>query len=431
MKKISKQMKVRCAALFLSICFLSVFALRTSYVEAEETRKEEQTADSGDTDTQDFDLSLLGELDDEELRQFLDAIGLQDVDVERVRQLVKEEEPEELSEEGVHQVLDLSGLEDIGDEETAQRGLDLSSLLSAALEAGLGSLGSGSSSGSSSAAAGTEEGSMGLLDILNLLGITSRSLKDCEIKAIADQKYTGNEIKPTVTVTYNGTRLKKNTDFTVSYSNNISVGTARVTITGKGSYTGTRQTSFHIVRTQGSGSSTQSAASKAKKLTVKLTKTSYVYDGKAHTPAPKVTAGGKTVTKANYTVTYKDNKNVGKATVTVKGKGEYKGLTGEATFKITLKKTSIRSVGKPAPGELKPAWNKDTQAEGYQLWVCTNKSFGSGVKKITVKDANETESLVTGLTSGKKYYLKLRSYKKVGSTNWYSEWSTVKEATVS
>ena len=139
MKKISKQMKVRCAALFLSICFLSVFALRTSYVEAEETRKEEQTADSGDTDTQDFDLSLLGELDDEELRQFLDAIGLQDVDVERVRQLVKEEEPEELSEEGVHQVLDLSGLEDIGDEETAQRGLDLSSLLSAALEAGLGS----------------------------------------------------------------------------------------------------------------------------------------------------------------------------------------------------------------------------------------------------------------------------------------------------
>lgn len=58
--------------------------------------------------------------------------------------------------------------------------------------------------------------------------------------------YTGNAFMPEVTVEDNGTKLIKNTDYTVEYKNNINVGTAIVTISGKGNYSGNRQVSFKI-----------------------------------------------------------------------------------------------------------------------------------------------------------------------------------------
>lgn len=51
--------------------------------------------------------------------------------------------------------------------------------------------------------------------------------------------YTGKAKTPTVTVKYGSTKLKKNTDYTVSYKNNTKIGTGTVTITGKGKYYGT------------------------------------------------------------------------------------------------------------------------------------------------------------------------------------------------
>lgn len=269
----------------------------------------------------------------------------------------------------------------------------------------------------------------GLGNLLDLLGVTTHPLSQCEIKAIPDQAYTGQPVTPSITISYQGTRLKKNTDYTVKYSNNTKVGTARVTLTGKGSFTGTRSVSFKIVRKTSSrkkpGTSGQTA-----KLSVSLSKTSYVYDGKEHRPTVKVTVKGKTVTKADYTLTYKNNKNVGIALVTVKGKGDYKNLTGEATFKITLKKIGLRSLSKGKEGEAKASWNIDTQADGYELSACTNKGFGSGTVKAKVTDCRISSYLFESLKSKKKYYIRIRSYKKVGSSVWYSTWSAPKEITV-
>lgn len=68
------------------------------------------------------------------------------------------------------------------------------------------------------------------------------------IQPIDDQVYTGNEITPDVTVVYNKTyNLVRGTDYTLSYEDNIEVGTARVTITGIGRFTGTRAGTFKIV----------------------------------------------------------------------------------------------------------------------------------------------------------------------------------------
>ncbi len=58
--------------------------------------------------------------------------------------------------------------------------------------------------------------------------------------------YTGKAIRPSVTVTYEGKKLKKDKDYTISYSNNKKIGVARVAIKGRGSYKGTLVKEFQI-----------------------------------------------------------------------------------------------------------------------------------------------------------------------------------------
>lgn len=67
------------------------------------------------------------------------------------------------------------------------------------------------------------------------------------IAPIANQVSTGNAIEPTIEVKFDGNVLTKDTDYTVEYSNNTTVGTATVTITGKGDYSGTKVVTFEIV----------------------------------------------------------------------------------------------------------------------------------------------------------------------------------------
>lgn len=74
--------------------------------------------------------------------------------------------------------------------------------------------------------------------------VTQRQLTDSMIAAIADQYYTGAAIEPDITVT--DTAGIKESDYIVSYSDNINVGTATVTITGQNNYTGTASRTFTI-----------------------------------------------------------------------------------------------------------------------------------------------------------------------------------------
>ena len=157
------------------------------------------------------------------------------------------------------------------------------------------------------------------------------------------QVYTGKALKPAVKVVLNKKTLKKGTDYTVSYKNNVKPGTATVTVKGKGNYTGTVQATFAI----------RVPLSKCK-LTVKA----QVYTGKALKPAVKVVLKGKTLKDgADYTVSYKNNKAIGTATVTVKGKGGYTG-TAKKTFKINPKAvTGLKlAAGK---GKLTVSWKKE------------------------------------------------------------------------
>lgn len=73
------------------------------------------------------------------------------------------------------------------------------------------------------------------------------AIKNATVSKISSQTYNGKAKKPQITVKYNNTKLVKNKDYEISYSNNKNIGTAKVTIKGKGDYTGTKQITFKIV----------------------------------------------------------------------------------------------------------------------------------------------------------------------------------------
>lgn len=155
---------------------------------------------------------------------------------------------------------------------------------------------------------------------------------------------------------------------------------------------------------------------------VALSKTSVTYNGKSQTPSVTVKdANGKTISSKNYKVTYTNNKKVGTATVTVKFSGNYSG-TVKKTFKILPKETYISKV-KAVRGGFKITWKKQTaEVTGYQIQYSTSKTYASNVKTLTVKGSGTTSKTVTGLKAGKKYYVRIRTYKVVNGKKYYSAW---------
>ena len=148
--------------------------------------------------------------------------------------------------------------------------------------------------------------------------ITQADMSTVTVGAIANQTFTGAEIKPAVTVTFNGKAVADD-EYSVAYSNNINVGTATVTLTSKDknfSTANTKAVTFKIV---------------AKTLTADMVADidAPTYTGEPLTPAVTVTDGDAILVKdKDYTVVYADNINAGvnTATATITAKGNYTGV---------------------------------------------------------------------------------------------------------
>ncbi|RGQ05885.1 hypothetical protein DWZ12_05300 [Blautia obeum] len=162
-------------------------------------------------------------------------------------------------------------------------------------------------------------------------------------------------------------------------------------------------------------------------MTVKVK--NVTYNGKAQKPAITVYAGKKKLSSKYYTVSYKNNKNVGYGTVVVKGKGSYGKYSGTAAFKINLKKTKLSSAKSTKKKTFTVTWKKTGGNSGWQVQYSTNKKFRSGVRTVNLK-ADNTKLTVRKLRSRKNYYVRIRSYKKVGKQTWYSGWSNVKRVRI-
>ena len=225
--------------------------------------------------------------------------------------------------------------------------------------------------------------------------------------------YDGKAKKPGVTVKLNGKTLKNGTDYTVSYSNNTKVGTAKVTITGKGNYTG-------------SVSKTYSIKNNFKKATVSgISNKSYT--GKNITQSITVKYNGKTLKNGtDYTVSYSSNKNIGTATVKIAGKGSYTG-TITKTFKINPAKQEIQKLTAKSKAFFVD-WAQKGSATGYEIQYATNSKFTSA-KKVTITNNKTDKTTVSKLSGKKKYYVRVRSYTTVKGTKYYGAWSASKSVT--
>ena len=162
-----------------------------------------------------------------------------------------------------------------------------------------------------------------------------------------------------------------------------------------------------------------------KKLRLKLSKTSYIYNGKNAKPKVTVYNGRKKVSSKYYKVTYKNNKKVGYATVIVKGKGKFAKYAGKAAFTIKLKTLKKPSVKKGAKGTLNVSWKRDRQATKYVVQYSQSKKFkGKSTKTVTITNNKIGKTVLKGLTGKKNYYVRVRSCKAVNGRKIWSSWSS-------
>lgn len=151
------------------------------------------------------------------------------------------------------------------------------------------------------------------------------------------------------------------------------------------------------------------------------------FTGKAITQNVTVKVGN-TVLKngTDYTVSYSNNKKVGKATVKITGKGKYGGVITK-TFKINPAKQEIQKLTAKSKAFFVD-WAQKGSATGYEIQYATNSKF-TGAKKATITNSKTDKTTVSKLSANKKYYVRVRSYTTVGGTKYYGAWSAVKNVT--
>ena len=138
-------------------------------------------------------------------------------------------------------------------------------------------------------------------------------LSSASVARIPKQTYTGNEIKPELTVRLKNKTLTEGTDYTVAYQDNLEIGKAIVILTGIGNYAGTRTIQFQIIGTPLNRALVTGIENK-------------VYDGVNKRQDVVVTLNKKTLTEGiDYRITYTKNKNAGGATMMIQGINAYSG----------------------------------------------------------------------------------------------------------
>ncbi|NBH14541.1 hypothetical protein D3Z36_10230 [Lachnospiraceae bacterium] len=197
------------------------------------------------------------------------------------------------------------------------------------------------------------------------------------VGSIPIQQYTGSPLTPKPQISFAGTQLTENVDYTLEYANNVDRGTATITITGMGWYTGTRTITFDIAREL------------SEETLVRGIAAAYTYNGGAITPAVRVEDSGNILTIGkDYQVSYGNNTNVGTATITITGINKYIG-SKSVSFKIIPKNISRANVSAIAVQtytgkDIKPEVQVENEGKilvsetDYKVSYEANKNPGTG-----------------------------------------------------
>lgn len=155
---------------------------------------------------------------------------------------------------------------------------------------------------------------------------------------------------------------------------------------------------------------------------MRLSKTTFTYNGKAQKPKVTVTYKGKALKNGqDYDVSYGSNKKAGQGTVKVIGKGSYNGQK-TLTFTIMPQTNKISKLTNKSKGKLVVKLSKSakkTGAKGFEISYATKKNFKGAKKVKTTKNSYTLKKL----KKGKTYYVRVRSYAKIGKKIKYSKYS--------
>lgn len=224
-----------------------------------------------------------------------------------------------------------------------------------------------------------------------LLRIVSYQLPYCSVSLNrSTYSYTGEPVTPTVTVkTLNGTKLKKDTNYTLTYENNTEIGTASVTVTGIGKYSGTVTLQFDI--------------SEYVDLTdcrIKTTYTVYGCTGLPITPKLRVrTPDGQRLNEGeHYSVSYENNTDCGTATATVTGINGHTG-TARYTFRIVPARVKNLVTATRMKNALEFTWDPAPCATQYRVYV----------NGVLTAETIRCNIMLTGLNANRGYRIKVRA----------------------
>lgn len=100
------------------------------------------------------------------------------------------------------------------------------------------------------------------------------------------------------------------------------------------------------------------------------------------------------------------------------------------TKNYTPAKVKLTSLTALKGHKIKAKWNKcSTSATGYQIYWAKDKKFKKVVAKTTTKGRSKVTYTGKNFTKGKKYYVRIRAYKKAGGKTYYGAWSNIKAKT--
>ncbi len=164
---------------------------------------------------------------------------------------------------------------------------------------------------------------------------------------------------------------------------------------------------------------------------IRLSKSTYTWDGKVKTPSVTVISGGSVVDPSDYIVSMPaGRRNTGIYTISVTMTGDSSG-TFKAAFRIVPKGTSIIRLVR-AKKSFTVRWKQQkkkmskARVTGYQIQYSLKKNMKSS-KTVTVKGWKKSSAKVKKLKARKTYYVRIRTYMKSGGKNCCSAWSKVKK----
>lgn len=242
--------------------------------------------------------------------------------------------------------------------------------------------------------------------------------KDNTVIKVANVTYTGKTQKPSVTVVVDGHKLTA-ADFTLTYSNNVNAGAAKVTVTGKGSYTGKVSKNFTIKKADQTIAGT----------------TVYAYD--KYTVVRVQAKGNVTYTSTNRNIAVVNSTSglvnakkpgVVKIKVTAAGNSNYNRATGVITLVVTPAKVNMTKVTAVSGRGFRALYNKVDGATGYRIAYSTDRSFKNYKTKYV--SSNSSKAVIKNLAKNKKYYVRVRAYKKVNGRKYFGLASNTKSVTI-